>query len=332
MCFVDPDRAVDQPAKLQDRRAATRTAGAARSGPAAGGRGTVSNVPTAVGRSHGDRRRIVHPARRFAARLDARRAALDGRRGARAPARLVGVGRHPRPSDCLACSAHRHRERCWRKAAPGTRSSPGPAAAIASAHRRGDRPATAAAESRPPDLRARARGPARAAPRGRASASRAVPHAASCRDTTSWMALRYARYVAPRVPLRMKSFLLSVRHAARSGTSISPLMATASAGVIPSQSQPRLITLPKVLMAMPCALGVAQRLRDVRGIRSPTAVRRAAEPDRDGARSRAAGLQARQLLAIHLERHAAAGISGRAIHRTRHRAAARSVARTASSR
>jgi hypothetical protein len=48
----------------------------------------------------------------------------------------------------------------------------------------------------------------------------------------------------------MKSFLLSVRQAARSGTSITPPM-SGFGGVTPSQSQPRLITLPNVLMAMP---------------------------------------------------------------------------------
>ena len=87
--------------------------------------------------------------------------------------------------------------------------------------------------------------------RGRASAPDAFPHAASCCDTTSWIALRYARYVAPRVPVRMKSFLLKVRHAARSGTSINPLMCGVG-GLMPSQSQPRLMTFPKVLMATPC--------------------------------------------------------------------------------
>ncbi len=52
----------------------------------------------------------------------------------------------------------------------------------------------------------------------------------------------------------MKSFLLSVRHAARSGASINPLMCADAAGVRPSQSQPRLITLPNVLIAMPVAI------------------------------------------------------------------------------
>ena len=73
-----------------------------------------------------------------------------------------------------------------RTAARGRVHRPCPASAAASALRRGDRPATAAAESRRRDPRARARGRARAATvRGRASASRASPHSASCRETTS---------------------------------------------------------------------------------------------------------------------------------------------------
>ena len=44
------------------------------------------------------------------------------------------------------------------------------------------------------------------------------------------MALRYARYDAPRAPVRMKSFLLSVRHAARSGASINPPMCARAGG------------------------------------------------------------------------------------------------------
>ncbi len=51
--------------------------------------------------------------------------------------------------------------------------------------------------------------------------------------------------------MRMKSLLLSVRQAARSGASTSPLIREAEAGVRPSQSHPRLITLPNVLIATP---------------------------------------------------------------------------------
>ena len=44
----------------------------------------------------------------------------------------------------------------------------------------------------------------------------------------------------------MKSFLLSVRFAARSGASINPLMWACAVGVRPNQSHPRLMTLPNV--------------------------------------------------------------------------------------
>ena len=53
----------------------------------------------------------------------------------------------------------------------------------------------------------------------------------------------------------MKSFLLSVRHAARSGASINPPMWPRGGGATPSQSHPRLMTLPNVLIAMPSDRG-----------------------------------------------------------------------------
>ncbi len=83
------------------------------------------------------------------------------------------------------------------------------------------------------------------------SVSRLSPQWASCRETASWMALRYPRYSAPREPTRTKSPLLSVRAAARAGASIIPAILSGAAGVIPSQSHPRLMTLPKVLTARP---------------------------------------------------------------------------------
>lgn len=43
-------------------------------------------------------------------------------------------------------------------------------------------------------------------------------------DASGPAPLSEARYAAPRAPLRMKSFLLSVRHAAKSGASSNPLM------------------------------------------------------------------------------------------------------------
>src|SRR5438128_1772260 len=49
----------------------------------------------------------------------------------------------------------------------------------------------------------------------------------------------------------MKSALFSVRQAASAGTSINPPIRSGAAGLIPSQSQPRLITLPSVLIAIP---------------------------------------------------------------------------------
>jgi hypothetical protein len=45
--------------------------------------------------------------------------------------------------------------------------------------------------------------------------------------------------------------LFNVRHAASSGTSIKPPIRSAACGVMLSQSHPRRITLPKVLIAIP---------------------------------------------------------------------------------
>ena len=57
--------------------------------------------------------------------------------------------------------------------------------------------------------------------------------------------------LAPRGPVRKKSALLSVRQSASAGTSISPPTRSGAAGEKPSQSHPRLITLPSVLTARP---------------------------------------------------------------------------------
>ena len=98
------------------------------------------------------------------------------------------------------------------------------------------------------------------------------------------MALRYARYVAPRGPVRMKSFLLSVRQPARSGASMRPVTREGVAGVSPSQSQPLLMTLPNVLTAMPSRSSsltngeLSRRSRRRDGRRDPPA----ADADRDG--------------------------------------------------
>ena len=54
-----------------------------------------------------------------------------------------------------------------------------------------------------------------------------------------------------RGPERMKSALLSVRHSAKAGISIAPPIESCVAGVIPSQSHPRRMILPSVLIATP---------------------------------------------------------------------------------
>ncbi len=100
----------------------------------------------------------------------------------------------------------------------------------------------------------------------------------------------------------MKSFLLSVRQPARSGASMSPLTRDGVAGVRPSQSHPRLMTLPNVLIAMPSRsiLDARASARDVRGgdgrRNAP-----AAEADRDGDAIGARRGRARQHLAVDLE-------------------------------
>ena len=213
---------------------------------------------------------------------------------------VIPPRRPPRASIPLHRLGNSYRRAHWRTATLAHVHRPCPASAAASALRRGDRPATAAAGSRRRDLRARAPDPA---PAGRCAAvllrGAHRPTRQLSRDHfLNGFAVGEVR--APRAPVRMKSFLLSVRHAARSGASISPVMCDRAAGARPSQSHPRLMILPNVLIAIPSRSAGSCTLRSMKPLAD--GVRRRPSLTEIGTRSRAP-LRVRQLPSIDLERH-----------------------------